>query len=164
MQSELDFIPSPRSEAITRLAARLWLPADPDDVFGFFADAANLERLVPPWMKFRISTPQPISMGNGTRIGYRLKIHGIPLKWTSEIHDWDPPRQFSDIKLGGPYRYWHHHHRFEPINGGTLVTDEVDYAPWGGHLIDRLLVRRDLRRAFRYRMDGLSVIFPGPPV
>ncbi|GIS61474.1 MAG: hypothetical protein CM1200mP2_36990 [Planctomycetaceae bacterium] len=46
------------------------------------------------------------------------------------------------------------------IDGGTLITDEVDYAPWGGHLMDRLLVRRDLRQAFRYRHDGLASIFP----
>ena len=87
MQAELDFIASPRPEALTRLVAQSWVPADPDDVFAFYADPANLERLMPPWIKFRISSTQPISMGNGAMIEYRLKIHGIPMKWTSEIRD-----------------------------------------------------------------------------
>ena len=162
MQAELDFIASPRPEALTRLVAQSWVPADPDEVFAFYADPANLERLMPPWIKFRISSTQPISMGNGAMIEYRLKIHGIPMKWTSEIRDWNPPHAFVDVQLGGPYRYWHHDHRFEAQDGGTLITDEVDYAPWGGRLVDRLLVRRDLRQAFGYRHDGLASIFPGP--
>ena len=115
---------------------------------------------MPPWIQFRIASTQPISMGDGAVIEYRLKIHGIPMKWTSEIHDWTPPHRFVDVQLRGPYRYWHHNHQFKAIDGGTLITDEVDYSPWGGHLMDRLLVRRDLRQAFRYRHDGLASIFP----
>ena len=162
MPAEFVFTSSPQPKALTRLVAHLWVPVEPDEAFDFYAEPANLERLMPPWIKFRIASTQPISMENGATIEYRLKIHGIPMKWTSEIRDWTPPHRFVDVQLGGPYRYWHHNHQFEAMDGGTLITDEVDYAPWGGHLVDRLLVRRDLRQAFRYRHDGLTSIFPGP--
>src|SRR4051794_26242681 len=36
------------------------LPGTPDEVFPFFGDAANLEAITPPWLKFQVVTPAPI--------------------------------------------------------------------------------------------------------
>jgi ligand-binding SRPBCC domain-containing protein len=74
-----------------RLECDLWLPQPIEAVFEFFADASNLEAITPPWLRFRILTPMPVSMAAGTRLSYRLKLHGIPLRWESEITGWDPP-------------------------------------------------------------------------
>lgn len=125
-------------------------------VFPFFADATNLERITPPFMKFEILTPRPIPMRAGQRIEYALKIRGIPVRWISEITVWDPPNRFVDEQVKGPYRKWSHEHRFWEADGGTWMEDQIDYAVLGGELIRKLLVEPDLRRIFEYRSQVLE--------
>ncbi|MEO8275515.1 MAG: SRPBCC family protein [Thermoanaerobaculia bacterium] len=136
------------------------LPRDRDEVFAFFADAANLERLTPPWLGFEILSPQPLAMHVGTLIDYRLRIHFIPVRWRSEITVWEPPFRFVDEQRRGPYRLWHHTHTFEECDGGTLVGDHVRYAVPGGALVHRLLVEKDVRTIFDYREKTLRELFP----
>ena len=138
-----------------------WLPRQPEEVFDFYADAFNLERLTPPWLRFEVVTPAPITMQAGVEIDYRLRLHGLSLKWRSRITDWDPPHRFADEQVRGPYRTWVHEHTFTHHDGGTLVGDYVQYSMLGGWLADRLLVRRDLRRIFAYRQERLAEIFGG---
>jgi len=143
--------------------SELWLPLPPEDVFPFFAEARNLEKITPPWLSFRVLGQRPPEMGAGTVIDYRLRLHGLPLRWQSEITVWDPPRRFVDVQRRGPYRLWEHEHLFLPRDGGTLVQDRVRYAVPGGPLlapvVERLLVRPDLERIFAYRRQRLKQIF-----
>jgi len=132
-----------------------------DEVFAFFADASNLSRLTPPWLDFQILTETPIPMEEGRLIDYRLKVHGIPLRWQSEITTWDPPHRFVDEQRKGPYKVWHHTHRFEEAAGGTRVIDEVRYEVPGGALIHKLIVGRDIDKIFRYRFQALEELFGG---
>ncbi len=138
----------------------LWLPAPPGRVFPFFADARNLETITPPWLRFRVTSDGEIPMGEGARIDYRLRVHGLPLRWQSEITAWEPPRRFIDSQIRGPYRFWIHEHRFEAAAGGTRVLDRVDYLPPGGWIADRLLVARDIRKIFAFRAEALRRQFP----
>ena len=125
-------------------------------VFAFFADAGNLERLTPPWLHFEILTPSPVDMHEGTLIDYKLRLHGIPIRWQSRIVVWEPPYRFVDRQVHGPYRRWVHTHTFQSQAGGTLVTDMVDYAVPGGDLIQRYFVGPDLERIFDYRARELD--------
>jgi ligand-binding SRPBCC domain-containing protein len=130
------------------------LPGERDEVFSFYADAFNLEAITPPWLGFRVVTPGPIEMQPGAMIEYRLKLHGIPVRWLTEIEIWEPGRRFVDTQVRGPYRLWRHTHSFEDDPGGTRVRDSVSYEiPLGplGDIADRLMVRRDLARIFDYR-------------
>lgn len=127
-----------------------------DEVFRFFSKAENLEALTPPWVHFSILTPLPIEMREGALIDYRLKIHGFPLRWRTEISTWDPPLRFVDRQLRGPYRSWVHTHTFREIEGGTLVSDRVEYSVWGGSVVNRLFVRGDVERIFSYRRQALA--------
>ena len=138
-----------------------WLPRQPDEVFDFYADAFNLEQLTPPWLRFEVATPPPITMRAGVEIDYRLRLHGLPMRWRSRITVWEPPHRFVDEQVRGPYRRWFHEHTFASSDGGTLVRDQVQYAMLGGWLADRLLVRRDLRQIFDYRQQRLAEIFGG---
>jgi ligand-binding SRPBCC domain-containing protein len=140
--------------------SELWLPHRLSRVFPFFAAAEHLEQLTPSFLNFHILTPQPILVALGTRIQYQLKIHGIPVRWESEITGWNPPHFFSDDQLNGPYTHWHHEHTFEERDGGTLVRDKVEYAVPGGALINRLFVAPDLRRIFNHRTTTLKHLFP----
>jgi ligand-binding SRPBCC domain-containing protein len=135
-----------------------WLPLAPQDVFDFFSDAFNLELLTPPWLQFRVITPAPIEMQQGTVIDYRLKLRGIPVRWQSQITVWEPPHGFVDEQIRGPYRRWVHHHTFAESEGGTLARDHVDYAVPGGVLVQKLLVERDLRKIFQYRQQKLREV------
>jgi len=155
------FSASPLGRA-RRLEATLWLAASREQVFEFFSDAFQLESLTPPLLQFSVVTPPPIHIAAGTRIDYRLRVHGVPLRWQSLIDVWDPPRRFVDVQTRGPYRLWRHEHSFEESGGGVLCRDVVDYAPWGGWLADKLLVRRDLQRIFAFRTAVLQERFPAP--
>lgn len=130
------------------------LPGTPADVFAFFADARNLEAITPPLLRFRLVTPDPIAMGRGTLIRYRLRVHGVPVSWLTEITEWDPPHRFVDEQLKGPYALWQHTHTFEADGDETIMRDVVRYAigfgPLGA-LADALLVRRDVAGIFDYR-------------
>ncbi|WP_210495730.1 SRPBCC family protein [Patulibacter sp. SYSU D01012] len=131
------------------------LDGTPEQVFPFFADAANLDRITPDLLRFRTITPEPIPMGTGTVIQYALRLHGVPLRWTSVIQRWEPPHRFVDVQLRGPFGLWHHEHRFEAApGGGTVMTDVVHHGVgWGpaGALARRLFVLRDVDAIFAHR-------------
>ncbi|HVP02909.1 MAG TPA: SRPBCC family protein [Solirubrobacteraceae bacterium] len=127
----------------------------PQEVFPFFADAHNLEAITPPLLRFTIVTPPPITMRAGTLIEYRLRVHGVPVRWRTQIQDWTPPERFVDVLLRGPYALWHHTHEFEAVAGGrTRMTDTVRYAvglgPLGA-LAHRMFVARDVAAIFDHR-------------
>jgi ligand-binding SRPBCC domain-containing protein len=138
------------------------LPRPPAEVFAFFGDARNLEAITPPLLRFRMLTPDPAVMARGTLLRYRLRVHGVPVRWLTEITEWEPPRRFVDEQREGPYALWRHTHTFEDDGaGGTLMRDEVRYElPLGalGELAHRLLVRRDLARIFDYRAQRVPAL------
>ena len=140
-----------RPEGGHRLRSELWLPRPTEEVFALFTDPGNLQELTPPWLRFKVLTPQPIEMREGVTIDYKLRVRMIPMRWRSEVMIWDPPHRFQDRQVRGPYRQWMHTHTFEERDGGTLVGDHVDYAVPGGRLVNRLIVERDVRAIFAYR-------------
>ena len=137
----------------------LVLPSPLQEVFAFFADPRNLEELTPPWLSFRILREPPIPLEEGTTIDYALRVRGLPLRWRSRITTWNPPHEFVDEQVRGPYRQWVHSHTFEGVEGGTRVGDRVLYRVLGGPLVDRLLVRRDVERIFDFRSRALALRF-----
>ncbi len=141
------------------LTTQLHVAESRDQVFAFFADACQLETITPPWLHFSVQTPHPIAMREGTLIDYKLRLHGVPLRWQSRIHTWEPPLRFVDEQVKGPYRYWHHLHTFEAVDGGTIVRDTVHYAMPLGFIMHPLLVRRDLTKIFAYRREVMGRIF-----
>lgn len=145
------------------LHVELWLPRPREQVFPFFAEARNLETLTPPWLNFEVLTPAPVAMRPGSLIDYRIRVHGVPIGWRTEIVEWAPPHRFVDVQLRGPYTLWHHTHVFKELNGGTLCVDDVRYRPRGGTLINWLFVRRDVEKIFHYRQQRLLDIFGAAP-
>ncbi len=142
------------------LETSIHLPLPQERVFQFFADACNLARITPPAMGFQIVSPLPITMQQGTEIEYRIRLAGVPLRWRSLIARWEPPYQFVDQQLQGPYHTWIHTHRFHEENGGTRIEDHVQYRlplePIG--LVALPFVRRQLKQIFAFREQAITQI------
>ena len=155
---------APLRRGVKVLRSTLWVPAKPHELWPFFSDAHNLPLLTPPWLKFAILTPAPIAMHQEARIDYRLKVHGLPLRWRTRIARWEPPHCFADEQERGPYRRWFHTHTFEALDGGTVLGDHVEFAVRGGWLapwLTRWLVEPDVLRIFRYRLASMAQRFGG---
>lgn len=140
------------------------MPVALKEVFAFFSNPENLPKITPPWVGFKILTPTPIVMGFGTLIDYEVRLHHIPFRWRSKITEWKPPYQFADLQLKGPYSYWHHVHSFAESKGGTLVTDDIDYAvPFSGMpgagFVEHHFVKPELERIFAHRSAALRLEF-----
>ena len=139
--------------------AEQWLERPVEEVFAFFSDANNLEAITPKQLQFHILTPGPIQLQAGARIEYQLKLYGVPVKWATLIESWEPPRQFVDVQLRGPYRVWRHTHRFAAEGTGTRIFDDVDYKlPFGplGRLVEALWARREIGKIFNYRTGVIA--------
>jgi ligand-binding SRPBCC domain-containing protein len=139
-----------------------WLPKPLDDVFSFFSRPENLQIITPPWLDFRmVDAPQALTVGSLIR--YRLRWHGLPIRWTTEITEWNPPHRFVDRELRGPYALWNHEHWFVAHNGGTKMNDRVSYAlPLGilGTLAHAVAVKRDVEKIFDFRAESMRSLFP----
>jgi len=147
-----------------RLESSISLPVSLREAFAFFEDPHNLARITPPWLNFRITSPERIQMRKGAGIDYQIRWLGLPLNWKTVITEYEPPFFFVDEQAAGPYAYWRHRHDFKPTEYGALVSDRVDYAlPLGplGRLAHRLAVRAQLQEIFDYRQNALAGILNG---
>jgi len=152
---------------IHRLERRQRLDRPLGEVFAFFADAANLERLTPGFLHFRILTELPMRMRQGARIDYALSLFGVPVRWRTRIAEWQPERYFVDEQESGPFAAWRHLHEFEPTAEGVVMTDTVEYSvPFGaiGRLAHAAFVRGTVERIFDHRARVMVELFGGGPV
>ena len=154
---------------IYTLQREQWVARPRERVFPFFAQPENLALITPPSLRFRLLTPAPVAMEKGRVIDYTIRVMGLPIRWRTLITRYDPPRCFVDEQLSGPYSFWHHTHRFEPRDGGTLLFDEVHYAlpilfvgP-ARDLLHTLYIRPNLERIFDYRQQVFQDLFGGAP-
>lgn len=143
--------------------SELWLPLPPVEIFPFFSDAGNLDVITPKWLHFRVVTPQPVEMRAGALMDYRLRVHGLPMRWRTLVKEWQPPYRFADEQLRGPYRQWLHVHTFESHHGGTLTRDVVHYAVPLNCIVHPLFVRHDIENIFEFRRKSLRNIFGADP-
>jgi hypothetical protein len=144
------------------LRAEQYVPRPLAEVFAFFSKAENLEQLTPPWLHFQILTVDPTPVQKGTLIRYALRWRIFPIRWTTEITEWEPPHRFVDLQLKGPYKLWHHEHRFISEGDGTRITDEVQYMlPFGilGSIAHAVKVKRDVETIFAYRTNAVNRLF-----
>lgn len=139
-----------------------FLAYPPEEVWPFFCDPKNLERITPSFLKFRVVDSSG-PLGVGTTIDYRLKFRGLPMKWRTLLLEWEPGVRFVDTSIKGAFKVWHHEHRFEAVEGGTRMVDTVHYAvPLGrlGRFFSGWMVDRDVRKIFAHRDQVIREIFP----
>ena len=142
--------------------AEQFVPRPIEDVFRFFSNADNLQEITPGWIHLRILSVEPSPLRKGTLLRYALRWRIFPIRWTTEIIEWEPPHRFVDVQLKGPYKMWRHEHRFVAEGGGTRILDEVQYAlPFGmlGQVAHAVKVKKDLERIFGYRRSVIEQRF-----
>ena len=131
-----------------------------EDVFNFFSKPENLSLITPPRLRFDILTPTPLEMKEGQLIDYSLTImYFIKLHWRTLITKYDPPHEFIDEQMKGPYNFWHHTHKFKKVDGGVEISDKVIYSiPMGiiGRFLHFLWIKRDLEKIFSHRKKVIN--------
>ncbi len=133
-----------------------------EKVFPFFSDEGNLEQITPGYLNFKVLGKNTPTITKGTLIDYKLKVHGIPIKWKTRINDFKENEMFIDEQIKGPYTKWVHTHDFYQLQNGTLLKDHVVYkVPFGvlGDLFAGFLVKKDLEKIFGYRQEVISKVF-----
>lgn len=135
------------------------LPISLDRAWEFFSNPQNLALITPPSLNLKTVSDIPDQMYPGMIVTYRVRpFLGIGINWVTEITHVKKPNFFVDEQRFGPYRFWHHQHRFTAIEGGIETEDIVNYAlPFGplGRLAHSLTVRRQLEKIFDYREQVL---------
>jgi uncharacterized protein YndB with AHSA1/START domain len=120
--------PDDRVERASRVVA-----APPDAVFDLLADPSK-HPLIDGSGSVRSAVDGPARLTLGSRFGMRMRF-GVPYRITNEVVEFDEPRLIAWRHLGG--HVWRY--RLEPVDGGTLVTEEFDWrtsrAPWALRLI-----------------------------
>ncbi len=138
------------------------MPRPREEVFKFFSDPKNLEILTPPHLRFKVLQSSTDNLQSGSRIDYRLQLHGIPFRWQSLIEEWQPVTHFTDRQVRGPYSKWHHTHTFVEKDGGTLIRDHALYRlPLGvpGDMVAHYFVKKDLEKIFGFRHHKSRELF-----
>ncbi len=139
------------------------LPITLEQAWDFFSNPLNLAKITPPEMKFRVTSLPVETTYAGQIITYTVRpLMGVTVNWTTEITHVDAPRFFVDEQRFGPYRFWHHQHRFREVAGGVEVGDQVHYLfhqDYFARLINRVLVAPRLKKIFDYRSNVLKELF-----
>lgn len=148
-----------------KLQSTQFLPMNLDEAWAFFSDPRKLAEITPPKMGFIIHDQNRLEkeIYPGMIIRYTVKPFGLAMTWVTEISQAKSPSMFVDEQRQGPYRFWHHQHRFREVDGGVEMEDIVHYAlPLGilGRIAHSLFVRGELRRIFAYREKRLLDLFP----
>jgi len=153
---------SGQEAAVYVLEQEQFVPQARHEVFAFFSDAYNLERLTPQFLNFKILAPAPTEMKPGAIIEYSLRLYGVPLRWRTRIESYTPEESFVDTQERGPYALWHHTHTFEEVEGGTLMRDVVRYKiHFGilGRIAHFFFVKRALNQIFGFRRTAVDEVF-----
>ena len=129
----------------------------------FFSNPANLSKITPQQMGFKITNGKPETMYEGQIISYKVSpFPGFKTNWVTEITHVVPNQFFIDEQRFGPYSMWHHEHHFKTENGKVVMTDKLYYKPplgFLGQIVNTLFVKKKIKEIFLYREQVLNKLF-----
>jgi len=140
------------------------IPISVDKAWEFFSNPENLGLITPTSMKFKIlSRSDAGDMYPGMIITYRLSpLFKMQVKWTTEITQVKEKVYFIDNQIKGPYKIWHHEHRFKSINQGIEMEDILYYnLSWGifGRFAHQSFIRQKVHEIFNFRAKKIKELF-----
>ena len=150
--------------AIYTLTVSQKIPVSVEQIWDFISSPKNLKKITPDYMGFEVTTENlPEKMYPGMIISYKVSpFPGMKLTWVTEISQVRELEFFVDEQRIGPYNFWHHQHHVKAIDGGTLMSDIVHYAPpYGflGRIANSLLIRKQLMEIFNFRRNRIEEIY-----
>jgi uncharacterized protein (TIGR01777 family) len=135
------------------LQVKQYIPKQIAEIWPFFSSETNLEKLTPTWLGFHVVGKNSAEIEEGTKISYKLNVHGIPLAWESQIIEWKSEQEFVDRQCKGPFKIWHHRHLFKKLAHGVQITDFIQFRlpffPFSLPASEFIL--KDLKKIFSYR-------------
>ncbi len=140
------------------------IPVSIDKAWEFFSNPENLGLITPVYMNFRIlSRSDAGDMYPGMIISYRLNpLFKIQVKWATEITQVKEKEYFIDNQIKGPYKIWHHEHRFKTLNSGIEMEDILYYdLPLGilGRFVHRIFIQQKVHEIFNFREQKIKELF-----
>ncbi len=148
---------------IHQLKCQLELPITMSQAWEFFSNPENLQEITPPNLSMDIVIKPDGKMYPGMMITYQIyPLMKIPMSWVTEITHVNEPNYFVDEQRFGPYKLWHHEHRFETSGNGVLATDIVTYSIGKGFIgewMHSLWIKKQLEGIFTYREKVLAERF-----
>ena len=108
--------------------------ADLSTVTTFFHDVANLLRVSPSFPPLRLEAPSGTRVQSGAEFTLSMDFGIGALSWNTVIESVHADGTFTDTFRGNVFREWKHTHRFSPLDGGTVIHDEIECRPawWFG--------------------------------
>ena len=139
------------------------IPVSINQAWDFFSNPNNLPEITPPWLNLKVTSELPDKMYEGMIITYKVyPLLGIPQNWVTEITTVREKSFFIDEQRFGPYKFWHHQHRFNETSEGVEMEDIVNYALPVDPLsrpLNFFLVGKKVKGIFEYRKDVLDKLF-----
>ncbi|NBV14170.1 MAG: hypothetical protein EBS07_08905 [Sphingobacteriia bacterium] len=137
--------------------------ATKEELFRFFEVPENLSKISPPEMGLTVVKVEGDPLRAGSKITYKFKQWGIPMKWVARIAEWKEGEYFIDEQLSGPFSYYQHCHRIITNGNETLIRDEIEYKlPFGllGNWFAGKQVKSLFLKAFEFRKEAMLKNFP----
>ncbi|RZL06665.1 MAG: hypothetical protein EOO89_24130 [Pedobacter sp.] len=137
-----------------------------ETAWDFFSRPSNLSKITPEDMNFQVTSVEEVgkkSMYPGMIITYTVKpFPFIKMSWVTEITHVREPEYFIDEQRFGPFAFWHHEHKFIPVDGGVLMHDTLHYSVgWSiiGNVANNMLVEQRIMDIFKFRTKKITEIF-----
>ena len=146
-----------------RLYNQQFFPISIASAWTFFSNPSNLQVITPKEMDFKITSIDNPKAYAGQIITYSIKLNKIiKMNWVTEITHLKEEEYFVDEQRFGPYKMWHHVHKFESVEGGVLMTDVIHFKlpiPLLSSIAYKLFVKKQLTHIFSHRTSLLDEIF-----
>jgi len=135
------------------------IAAPPGDCFGLSLSVDAHAASMGPSGERAVGGVTSGAMKLGDTVTWRARHFGIVFRMTSAITEYEYPGRFVDEQQRGPFRRWRHEHTFTAADGGTRMSDAVEFrSPLGpaGALAGCLVLDRYLRHLLVQRNAWLK--------
>lgn len=135
---------------------RSLLDCSAEQAFRWHWRPGTINRLIPPWEAVEVVKPA-CGPENGATAALQIALGPFKLGWLAKHCETVLGSQFADVQESGPFAFWHHLHKFEPISADQCaLIDRIEYE-LPAYLISEPIiggiVQTKLRRMFEYRHD-----------
>lgn len=148
---------------IYRLHNEQFLPVSLEKAWDFFSNPKNLEEITPKELAFNITSLDSELTYEGQIITYSIQLNSIfRMNWVTEITHLKHQHFFVDEQRFGPYKMWHHMHKFKEVEGGVIMTDIIHYKlpfPILASTVHKLFIQNKLTEIFTFRASHLETFF-----